>query len=89
MTAPDWRHRAACRADDVDPDLFHPDGYTRPYRRQIVKAKVVCWSCPVSQECLDAALDRPEKTGIWGGYTPGERNALLRNHALRRAGEAA
>lgn len=30
-------------------------------------AKALCQSCPVRQLCLDAALERREPWGVWGG----------------------
>ncbi len=31
------------------------------------RAKAMCSKCPVSEECLEAALTRKELWGIWGG----------------------
>ncbi len=31
------------------------------------RAKAMCAKCPVSLECLNAALNRKELWGIWGG----------------------
>jgi WhiB family redox-sensing transcriptional regulator len=65
----DWRELALCA--QVDPELFFPDkgGSSRP-------AKRVCATCEVSAECLQEALDRGERFGVWGGLSERERRAL-------------
>ena len=39
---------------------------------EIQVAKSVCAACPVSQLCLNYAVNN-EEYGVWGGYTPKER----------------
>lgn len=67
----EWRVRGNCR-DLRDPDVMtpHPKDY-----RGIAKAKGVCAACPVQIECLDDAIRRDERHGVWGGQTPAERGA--------------
>ena len=77
-SAPDWRHQAECRKDDHDPDLWFPTGQTGLYRAQIRRAKKVCRTCPVMQECLSWAIDNREMYGIYGGMDETERQKLLR-----------
>jgi len=36
----------------------------------------VCAGCAVRAECLQEALDRGERFGVWGGLSEGERRAL-------------
>ena len=69
-----WREDAQC--GQTDPEAFFPDK-GQPAR----PAKAVCRHCPVRTECLDAALDRDEKFGIWGGLSRQERVALKRRRA--------
>jgi WhiB family redox-sensing transcriptional regulator len=38
-------------------------------------ALAVCGGCPARAECLAYALDS-EEFGVWGGTTPGQRDAL-------------
>lgn len=66
-----WPDDAACR--DTDPRLFFPDipGGGDPH--QVIEN--YCAECPVTTACLDAALTRRE-TGIWGGMTEIQREAL-------------
>ncbi len=35
--------------------------------RDLEKAKVLCGACPIRRECLNAALQRQEPWGVWGG----------------------
>lgn len=62
----------------TDPELFHPDpGHSTK------EAKKVCLSCEVRQPCLEGALARQEKFGVWGGLGPSELKKLGRT--ARRA----
>ncbi len=72
----DWRHRAACRAED--PELFFPIGNGTAAQEQIAEAKSVCSGCPVVSECLAWALESGQDSGIWGGMTDNERRVLSR-----------
>ncbi|RCV51196.1 WhiB family transcriptional regulator [Marinitenerispora sediminis] len=53
-----WQDDAACRGADTE--LFFTPGYESV-------AKAICAQCPVRAECLDYAVSRPEKYGMWGG----------------------
>ena len=78
-----WRDHANCRG--LDPDLFYPErgASTR-------EAKAVCQGCVVREECLEFALRRGEKFGIWGGTSERERRRIrkARRLARTRAGAA-
>lgn len=77
-----WLESAACRADDINPDLMFPDNHTAG----IAKAKTVCRRCPVWRDCLTDALDTGDNQhGIRGGLKPEERRAVARKIA---AGES-
>lgn len=80
MTAANWQARAGCR--DEDPELFFPVGTGEAAQRQAAEAKSVCASCPVTEQCLSAALERGEDAGVWGGLDEHERREL-RLHQLR------
>ncbi len=77
----DWRYHAACR--DEDPELFFPIGNSGPALIQIEEAKEVCQSCPVSNSCLQWALESGQDSGVWGGMSEDERRALKRRRAAR------
>jgi WhiB family redox-sensing transcriptional regulator len=89
MTARDtaWMSRGACRGED--PDIFFPVGNAGPALTQIAEAKAVCVRCPVMDACLEWALSRPERSGVWGGTSGQERDAIRRygssDQAVRRA----
>jgi WhiB family transcriptional regulator, redox-sensing transcriptional regulator len=56
-----WEQQAACR--DLDTALFFSDDLD-----EISEAKRICLACPVRGRCLDAAVDRGEQYGVWGGH---------------------
>jgi len=64
-----WQERALCA--QTDPEAFFPEkgGSTR-------EAKKVCRACDVRAECLEYALSRDERFGIWGGLSERERRRL-------------
>lgn len=82
----DWRHNAACRAED--PDLFFPIGNTGLALLQIEEAKAVCRRCPVMEQCLQWALESGQDFGVWGGLSEDERRAMKRRAARNRARNA-
>lgn len=76
-----WRKRSACRRPGVDPDLFFvsdEDHRTKNLDLTPLEeiAVEVCRRCPVSGNCLKAALEEPGLVGIWGGTTTKMRRAL-------------
>jgi WhiB family redox-sensing transcriptional regulator len=86
MTAPDWKwqNRAACRGESLVL-FFGVDGERQPERDvRERKAKAICGGCPVRTLCLDFALSRPEKYGLYGGLNEDER-ASVRRRRMRRA----
>jgi WhiB family redox-sensing transcriptional regulator len=66
-----WQDRALC--SQTEPEAFFPDkgGSTRA-------AKRTCMSCVVRAECLNYALAKDERFGIWGGLSERERRRLKR-----------
>ena len=66
---PAWHDLARCA--ETDPEMFFPEKgeSTRP-------AKRVCAGCEVRAECLQDALDRGERFGVWGGLSERERRVL-------------
>jgi len=79
-----YSHFGACRDDphlfySPDADLRHPElKAEREWRVGV--ARTICDSCPVEVECLEGALERREKYGIWGGKTERERGKILAEH---------
>jgi WhiB family redox-sensing transcriptional regulator len=66
-----WMADAICA--QTDPDAFFPEkgGST-------AEAKRVCFSCPVSEVCLEWALVKGERFGIYGGKSERERRAITK-----------
>lgn len=79
----DWRHDSVCR--DEDPELFFPVGTSGPALMQIAEAKSVCRRCPVTESCLQWALESGQDAGVWGGMSEDERRALKRRSTRPRA----
>jgi WhiB family redox-sensing transcriptional regulator len=75
-----WRAFAACR--NADPSIFFPSSDLFSNR-----AKLICSTCPVKEQCLAWAVATSQRDGIWGGKTPKERRRIARTAAS--AGEAA
>jgi WhiB family transcriptional regulator, redox-sensing transcriptional regulator len=79
-----WQDDAACRGRDLVL-FFGPDGERQPEREiREREAKAVCADCPVTGECLDYALERAEKSGIWGAMNEDERHNEHRSRLRRR-----
>ncbi len=57
-----WEDHASCRAMPNAADLFFSEDIG-----EIAAAKRACGECPVLAPCLEAALDRGEPCGVWGG----------------------
>lgn len=74
----DWRASALC--SQTDPEAFFPEK-----GESTRQAKKICHGCEVREPCLEAALARDERFGIWGGLSERERRRLRR---LRRGGAA-
>lgn len=67
-----WMDRANCLG--ADPELFFPQRGA-----STEQAKEVCRGCVVQQACLDYALLRSEKYGIWGGLSERQRRHIRRD----------
>ena len=66
-----WRTKAACHG--LDPQVFYAET-----DEEAEQAKAVCAQCSVQQACLEYALARREKEGVWGGCTERERRRIIR-----------
>lgn len=66
---PAWMADAVCAT--TDPEIFYPEkgGSTK-------EAKRVCRNCPVIEQCLQYALERDERFGIFGGCSERERRKM-------------
>lgn len=61
-----WRLHAACIG--ADPEIFFPT-----VGKSVKPAKNICARCPVTEQCLTAAVTRRERFGVWGGQSEQDR----------------
>ena len=73
MSLSTWRERvlAELPCHVGDPDLWFADNPA-----DLERAKELCADCPIRRQCLDAALEREEPWGVWGGQIF-ERGAVV------------
>tara|TARA_B100000700_G_scaffold39948_1_gene40413 strand:+ start:4029 stop:4364 length:336 start_codon:yes stop_codon:yes gene_type:complete len=57
-----WREDAACAELGVPTGIFFSEDLG-----DIARAKRICADCPSLTFCLEAAIDRNEPWGVWGG----------------------
>ena len=62
--------------------FFPPDGREERRVREAREAEAlaVCAGCSFMGECLDEALERNERWGIWGGLTERDRRLMRAAH---------
>ncbi len=77
-----WQESSACRSSD--PEMFFPVGTTGHALDNIERAKVICATCAVQDECLDYALHTNQEAGVWGGYAEDERRRLRKRWLAER-----
>lgn len=64
---------------ETDPDLFFPideDNVKGGAYAHLSRALQVCARCPVQVQCLNEALDKDIRWGIWGGSTWTQRKGI-------------
>ena len=66
-----WLEDAACRGADTE--LFYPQR-----GESSGPARMVCFECPVRQQCEDHAIATHERYGVWGGWSERDRRAIRR-----------
>ena len=76
---PAWHDLARCA--ETDPEMFFPEK-----GESVRPAKRVCAGCEVRAECLQDALDRGERFGVWGGLSERERRTWPSSGAPARPG---
>ncbi|MCO6011469.1 WhiB family transcriptional regulator [Actinoallomurus purpureus] len=69
-----------CRRPGADPEAWFPDAPRTKVARLAYEAdaRQLCAGCPLTDACLERALERNERHGIWGGTTPGQRRRMRR-----------
>jgi len=83
-----WMPFSRCHGEDPD-GLFFAIGHSEPppvRDEREARAKAVCASCAVREECLAYAVATNAQHGVWGGLGEQERR-LYRDNLLRRLSE--
>jgi WhiB family redox-sensing transcriptional regulator len=86
-----WAVGLAAETGQTVLDLFYvrfEESHERVMRRRRINEletlRTICAGCPVADECLTHAVDRPELYGAWGGKTQREithiRNSRKQTH---------
>ncbi len=66
-----WMSEGNCR--NYPPATFFPsDGVG------VDRARAICKGCPVTDKCLEYALDERIEHGVWGGCSERERRRILK-----------
>ena len=71
LRRPEWHSRAACRG--MGTEVFFP---TRG--ANLDAARAICATCPVTRECLTAALES-DTVGVWAGTSERGRRPMRRD----------
>lgn len=71
-----WTERAACRGMT---DVMFP---ARGDAEGVARAKRVCASCPVIDDCLDHVTLSPERYGVWAGIAGKEITAERKRRSI-------
>ncbi|WP_307683358.1 WhiB family transcriptional regulator [Trueperella bonasi] len=82
-----WEWQALGSCNTVDPEFFfHPEGERGgPRKRRIERAKRICRSCPVVEQCREYSIVNREPYGVWGGMSEEERLREIRKRKHSRA----
>lgn len=75
-----WQAGALCA--QADPEAWFPEKGA-----SVREPKRICMQCPVRADCLEYAVSRNERWGVWGGLSEHERRPLV--NARYRQGRAA
>ncbi len=78
---PPFARRRDLHCDPTKATTFCPTSYGTD-QTPVKTAKRLCRHCPAADECLLWALTEREPEGIWGGYTPREREALTKGRRV-------
>ena len=72
-----WKDRAACKGRT---DLFF---LNRGDTSRMKRAKAICDSCPVINDCREYVIYNPERYGIWAGMTEKDRRAYRLEQGIK------
>lgn len=82
--SPGWYALAACANKPMHWFFGHDEDSQRPKLNiaELERARKVCFSCPVQEECLSWALEHHEEFGVWGGTTGRDRAKWWRKQGI-------
>lgn len=80
-----WQDVAACAGHPTGLFFGTEDETLDERNAREASASLVCRACPVIGACLDYALSRPEKFGVWGGMGEQEREQARRRRMRHRS----
>jgi len=46
------------------------------------RARMICGTCPVTEPCLEYALDHRIEHGVWGGHSERSRRRILKSRRI-------
>lgn len=73
-----WHDEAACQHKGNT--IFFADPNSE--RKEIAEAKLICKGCEARWKCLEFAIKNDIQYGVWGGFTPTERNSYMKGRVL-------
>lgn len=76
LSSYEWQVAGACRTTGSNDFFAHDAERGRQRLGRDERAKALCRTCPVIEQCLQHAMSVREPYGVWGGTTPEEREAL-------------
>ncbi len=85
-----WREWAACAGEW---DVMFPEPEELGHhmdQAKLGRARWLCYTCPVQDECLEDALRHPnswDRVGVRAGYTAGERRMIRRQRRQQEEAE--
>jgi WhiB family redox-sensing transcriptional regulator len=72
-----WEESARCAGEALE-TFYAPESLKgRRLEESVERAKTICKSCPVLNQCREYALRSAEPYGVWGATTPRERKIWL------------
>jgi WhiB family redox-sensing transcriptional regulator len=77
-----WQELAACKS--ADPGIFFPVGTSGQAALSTERARAICGTCNVRDDCLMYAFETNQEAGIWGGFPEDERRRLRKRWLAER-----
>lgn len=81
MSDHDWHEDAACKEAPAGLFFAPPGEQVADRDKRDREAKAYCRPCPVRTACLEYALGRSDKYGVWGGMNPEDRKREKRRRS--------